>query len=78
MGSKFPAAMEFEKRVVEDVLPMIRKTGGYISQEKAEDILNDPDLIIEIVTQVKELRAAVVERDQKIKEYKPQVAFANV
>lgn len=31
MKSKLPAAMRFEEWVVGDVLPSIRKTGGYTS-----------------------------------------------
>lgn len=54
-----------------EVIPMIRRTGGiYLTHEKADDIVNDPDLIIAIATQVKELNAAVVKRYLVIKENK--------
>ncbi|MEM5640453.1 phage antirepressor KilAC domain-containing protein [Bacillus toyonensis] len=32
--SKLPQAEEFEKWVFEEVLPMIRKTGGYVNSEE--------------------------------------------
>jgi len=36
-----------QKWVVGEVLPTIRKTGGaYLTAEKAEELLSNPDLII--------------------------------
>lgn len=42
-----PAALPMQKWVAGEVLPTIRKTGGvYLSPEKAEDLICNPDLII--------------------------------
>jgi prophage antirepressor-like protein len=41
IGSRLPAAEKFERWVFEDVLPSIRKTGGYGVPAPAID-LNDP------------------------------------
>lgn len=38
---------------MEKVLPSIRKNGGYLTQEKIDEILDDPDTIIRLATQLK-------------------------
>ncbi len=65
MRSRLPAAERFEEWVYEEVLPTIRQTGGvYMTAQKAEEILADPDLIIGLAQQVKQLKA---ERDAAIR-----------
>lgn len=49
-----PEARRFEDWVVSDVLPSIRKHGGYLTPQKAEDILNDPDALIQFAKQLTE------------------------
>ena len=62
MRSKLKSAEAFEVWVTEEVLPTIRKTGGvYMTPEKTEELLADPDLIIGLAQQVKSLKA---ERDE--------------
>ena len=48
--SKLPTAKRFEKWVMEEVLPSIRKDGVYMSEEIINKTLDDPDFIIEIAT----------------------------
>lgn len=55
--SNLPAAEEFEKWIVEDVLPSIRKHGAYMTEQKVEDIMNDPDQMIKLLTNLKNERA---------------------
>jgi prophage antirepressor-like protein len=65
MRSKLESAEEFEVWVTEEVLPTIRKTGGvYMTPEKTEELLADPDLIIALANQVKSIKA---ERDEAIR-----------
>lgn len=40
IGSKLPAAKKFKRWVTSEVLPAIRKTGGYVDQSRAEIELN--------------------------------------
>lgn len=42
MRSKLPSAEEFEEWVMRDVLPAIRKTGGYTSRAAERSLLPDP------------------------------------
>ncbi len=46
MRSKLPAAEQFEEWVVGEVLPSIRKHSGYMTPEKVEEALLNPDTII--------------------------------
>ena len=58
--SKLPSAKRFEKWVMEEVLPSIRKHGMYMSDSVIEKTLNNPDFIIQMATKLKE------EREQKL------------
>ena len=44
-----PEAAAFRRWITSEVLPSIRKHGGYLTPEKAEEIISDPDVIIELV-----------------------------
>lgn len=57
VGSDLETAQEFERVVFEEVLPSIRKRGGYLTAEAAEQALTDPDFIIRLATELKEERA---------------------
>lgn len=61
LGSKVPAAREFKRWVTHEVLPSIRKRGGYLTPEAAEAALTDPDFIIRLATDLKAERAKVAE-----------------
>jgi prophage antirepressor-like protein len=55
-SSKLPEAVKFEKWIFEEVLPSIRKHGGYLTPEKVEEALLNPDVIIRLATELKEER----------------------
>lgn len=52
------AAKPFRRWVTSEVLPSIRKRGGYLTPEATEAALTDPDFIIRLATELKEERAA--------------------
>lgn len=52
--SKLPQAEEFEKWLFEDVLPSIRKHGGYLTPQKIEEAILNPDTLIQLATTLKE------------------------
>jgi len=52
IGSKLPSAKKFKRWVTSEVLPSIRKHGMYATEE----LLDNPDLLIRIATQLKEER----------------------
>lgn len=76
-NSKLPDAEKFERWVFDEVLPSIRKHGGYLTPEKIEEVLLNPDTIITLATQLKDERARRVELEAKNKELAPKALFAD-
>lgn len=74
--SELPSAEKFEKWVFDEVLPTIRKHGGYLTPEKLEEVLLNPDTLITLAQNLK----AEQERNKlltaKVAEDKPKVLFA--
>ena len=71
--SNKPEAEEITEWVTGDVLPMIRKTGMYATDE----LLNNPDLAIKAFTRLKEEQDKRKQLEKQIEEQAPAVAFAN-
>lgn len=76
-SSKLPNAKVFKHWVTSEVLPTIRKHGAYITQPKIEEILANPDIIIELATTLKKERAERQKAEEKLEEAKPKVLFAD-
>lgn len=53
LRSKLPQAEEFQEWVTSGVLPAIRKHGGYLTPEKVQEALMNPDVLIQLATQLK-------------------------
>lgn len=63
-GSKLESAQKFKHWVTSEILPSIRKNGIYATDKVIDDILNNPDFGIELLTKLKEERAARVEAEK--------------
>ncbi|OKP94786.1 phage antirepressor KilAC domain-containing protein [Paenibacillus sp. P32E] len=72
MMSRKPEAKSFKRWITHSVLPAIRKTGMYA----ADELLDNPDLLIQAATKLKEERAARKALEVKIDEDRPKVVFA--
>lgn len=57
LSSKLPSAKPFRKWVTGEVLPSIRKHGAYMTPQKIEEALLNPDTIISLAQQLKEEQA---------------------
>ena len=66
--SKLPTAEKFERWVFDEVLPTVRQTGAYMTPETIEKVLMNPDTIISLATQLKELQT-------KVEQDKPKVQY---
>lgn len=75
--SKLPSAERFERWVFDEVLPSIRKHGAYITTQKMEEIMNDPDSWIKILTALKAEREEKEQLKVQVTEDKPKVVFAD-
>lgn len=64
-GSKLESAKRFKHWITNEVLPAIRKHGLYATDNVIDNILNNPDFGIELLTKLKEERAARVEAERK-------------
>lgn len=71
LSSRKPTAKAFKRWVTHEVLPTIRKTGGYLTPEKVEEVLSNPDTIIKLATEIKNLRTENAIQKQQIAEFKP-------
>lgn len=63
-GSKLKSAENFKHWVTDEVLPCIRKNGIYATDNVIDNILNNPDFGIELLTKLKEERAARIEAEK--------------
>lgn len=72
--SNLPNAEKFEAWVMEEVLPQIRKHGMYAT----DDLLNNPDLLIEVATKLKEERTLRLVAEQKVAEMQPKVNYHDI
>lgn len=66
MRSDKPQAEPFQDWVCGDVLPSIRKHGGYLTAEKIEEVLSNPDTIIRLATQLKEEKSKRRDAEQHV------------
>ena len=73
MKANNEVARKFQDRVCDEILPSIRKYGMYATDE----LLDNPDLIIKMATRLKEEKAKNKELEDKMKEDKPKVLFAD-
>ena len=76
LGSKLPNAKKFKRWVTSEVLPAIRKHGGYLTAEKVEEALLNPDVLIRLATELKDERDARRALESKVEEDAPKVLFA--
>ena len=77
LRSDKPEAVAFRRWLTTEVLPAIRKHGGYLTPEKVEEALLNPDTIIKLATELKTERAKRAELELQARADKPKVIFAD-
>ena len=77
LTSRKPEAKTFKRWITHEVIPAIRKHGGYLTNDKIEEVLTDPDTIIKLATSLKQERAKREEAEKQLKEAEPKVIFAD-
>lgn len=65
MKAKNETAEKFQALVADEIIPSIRKHGIYATDNVIDDILNNPDFGIELLTKLKEERAARIKAERK-------------
>ena len=76
-SSKLESAKRFKRWVTSEVLPAIRKHGLYATDNVIKNTLNNPDYIINILTEYKKEKEHNLVLEQQVKENKPKVLFAD-
>lgn len=76
-GSKLPRAKEFKHWVTSEVLPAIRKHGAYATETTIDNILNDPDFGIRLLSDLKAERQKVAVLKARNEEMRPKEIFAD-
>lgn len=70
-NSKLPSAEKFESWIFDEVLPTIRKTGTYISQDLSPQL----QLLINMELKQKEIETSVIETKNEIKAIRENILF---
>lgn len=73
LSSKLPTARKFRHWVTSEVLPSIRRHGLYA----ADELLNNPDLMIQAMEALKAERAKNQQLTEKVRQDAPKVLFAD-
>lgn len=73
MKSRKTEAKQFKRWINHEVLPSIRKHGMYAKDE----LLDNPDLLIEVATKLKEERLLRLAAESKVQELTPAAEFGN-
>lgn len=72
LSSRLDSAKKFKRWVTNDILPSIRKHGMYATDE----LINNPDLLIQVATQLKDERSKRQELELREQTNRPKVLFA--
>jgi anti-repressor protein len=76
LRSRKPEAKTFKRWITHEVLPAIRKHGGYLTPAKLEEALLNPDTLIRLATDLKEEREKRQALEVKAAADRPKVVFA--
>lgn len=77
LSSQLPSAKKFKRWVTSEVLPTIRKHGAYMTNEKIEEALLNPDTIIKLATELKKEREGRLLAEHRNIMNQPKVIFAD-
>lgn len=75
LSSKLPTAKKFKHWVTSEVIPSIRKHGVYMTPDKLEEVLLNPDTLIKLATELKNEREQRIEAQKQVEAQKPAVIF---
>lgn len=67
-----PEAVSFRRWVTSEVLPTIRKHGGYLTEKKIEEVLTSPDTIIRLAQDLKQAQKARDAMESYARELEPK------
>lgn len=77
LSSKLPTARKFKRWVTSEVIPTIRKHKAYMTPDKLEEVLLNPDTLIQLAQNLKSEQEARRAAEAKIEADRPKVLFAD-
>lgn len=75
LSSKLPTAKKFKRWVTSEVLPAIRKRGAYMTEQKIEEALLNPDTLITLAKQLKAEKEQRLLAQKQVEEMTPKAVF---
>lgn len=78
LASKLPQAKEFKKWITSEVLPAIRKHGGYLTDRMIEQALLNPDTIIKLATDLKQEREKSSRLELELEQAQEQARYLDL
>ncbi|NKC42918.1 phage repressor protein/antirepressor Ant [Lactobacillus mulieris] len=75
MASQLPTAKKFKRWVTHEVLPTIRKHGAYMTEQKIEEALLNPDTLITLAKQLKAEKEQRLLAQKQVEEMTPKAVF---
>lgn len=77
LKSRTERTKQFRRWVTHEVLPAIRKHGGYLTNQKIEEALLNPDTLIQLATNLKNEQEKRQQLEAQIEADKPAVEYVN-
>lgn len=77
LDSRKPEAKRFRKWITSEVIPSIRKHGAYATEDTIENIINDPEFGIQLLTNLKDEQDKRKRAEKTIEDLKPKALFAD-
>lgn len=75
LASRKPTAKKFKRWVTHEVLPTIRKHGAYMTEQKIEEALLNPDTLITLAKQLKAEKEQRLLAQKQVEEMTPKAVF---
>ena len=77
MLSRKPEAKKFMNWITHEVLPTIRKHGAYITSDKMEELMTDPDTWVKLIRTLQQERREKAMLQNQIEIDRPKIVFAD-
>lgn len=77
LRSRKPEAKSFKRWITHEVIPSIRRHGGYLTPAKLEEVLLHPDTLIKLAQNLKDEQTKRAALEAKVAEDAPKVLFAD-
>lgn len=76
LSSKLPGAKQFKRWITSEVIPSIRKHGAYMTPDKLEQVLLNPDTLMQLAQNLKEEQEKRKALQEQVEAQRPAVIFA--